>query len=244
MAFLPEMALLLDRDRERSAAWLTQEADSPWLPALSAMAVRHGLWLHSGSMPLLTDQGDRRVNRSHVIAADGSIRARYDKIHLFDVDLASGESWRESASYAGGETLAVVDTPVGRLGLTICYDLRFGELYRALIDLGATIFAVPAAFTVPTGEAHWHTLLRARAIETGSHILAAAQAGRHADGRETYGHSLIVDPWGQVLAEGGAGVEAGQGYSLILSPIDDGKHQSAITAIPTERSRRLRQIQL
>jgi len=243
MAFLPEMSLLLDRDRARSGAHIAREAESPWPTALQDMAQKHGLWLHSGSMPLLADDGKRRVNRSHVIAADGSIRARYDKIHMFDVTLPSGENWTESAAYAGGDTLAVVDTPLGRLGLSICYDLRFPELYRALVGQGATLVAIPAAFTVSTGEAHWHVLMRARAIETGCHILAAAQSGLHNDGRATYGHSLIVDPWGAVLADGGT-VEGEAGYRIVSAPIDSAATDRARQAIPLDRSREMRGITL
>ena len=243
MAFLPEMSLLLDRDRARSGAHIVRETESPWPTALQDMAQKHGLWLHSGSMPLLADDGRRRVNRSHVIAADGSIRARYDKIHMFDVTLPSGENWTESAAYAGGDTLAVVDTPLGRLGLSICYDLRFPELYRALVGQGATLVAIPAAFTVSTGEAHWHVLMRARAIETGCHILAAAQSGLHDDGRATYGHSLIVDPWGAVLADGGT-VEGEAGYRIVSAPIDSAATDRARQAIPLDRSREMRGITL
>jgi len=242
MAFLPEMSLLLDRDRQRSAVHIVREDESPWPAALQDMARRHGLWLHSGSMPLLTDDGQRRVNRSHVIAADGSIRARYDKIHMFDVTLPSGENWTESAAYAGGSELAVVDTPVGRVGLSICYDVRFPELYRALVDRGAEVIAVPAAFTVSTGEAHWHLLLRARAIETGCHILAAAQGGTHEDGRATYGHSLAVDPWGGVLADAEAVGETD--YSLALVPIVRDAAGRARQAIPLARSRTNRNVTL
>jgi len=237
MVFLPEMSLLLDRDRQRSAPHIRREVDSTWLPTLQAMAQHHGVWLHSGSMPLLADTGDRRVNRSHVIAADGSIRARYDKIHMFDVTLPSGENWTESAAYAGGDALTVVDTPLGRLGLSICFDLRFPELYRALVDRGAEVIAIPAAFTVPTGAAHWHVLLRARAIETGCHVIAAAQGGTHADGRATYGHSLAVDPWGRILAEI---VEAGDDPTLALVPIAKEARHEARTAIPLARSRAAR----
>lgn len=245
MAFLPEMSLLLDRDRARSAAHIAIEAESPWPRALQEMAQRHGLWLHSGSMPLLADDGERRVNRSHVIAADGSIRARYDKIHMFDVQLPSGENWQESAAYAGGDALSIVETPLGMLGLSICYDLRFPELYRALVDRGATLIAVPAAFTVPTGEAHWHVLLRARAIETGCHIVAAAQCGQHADGRATYGHSLAVDPWGAVLADAARTDEASEkGYSLAIVPIEAAVVTKARAAIPLSRSRAIRRIEL
>ncbi|MBK6411503.1 carbon-nitrogen hydrolase family protein [Sphingopyxis sp.] len=243
MAFLPEMSLLLDRDRGRSAAHIVRESDSPWPPALQALAQKHGLWLHSGSMPLLADDGKRRVNRSHVIAADGSIRARYDKIHMFDVTLPSGENWTESSAYAGGRALAAVDTPLGRLGLSICYDLRFPELYRALVDQGATLIAIPAAFTVSTGEAHWHVLTRARAIETGCHVLAAAQCGRHPDGRSTYGHSLAIDPWGMVLADIGEASDATR-YRVMLAPIDAAAADRARAAIPLANSRATRNIAL
>lgn len=241
MAFLPEMSLLLDRDRKRSAAHIVREADSPWPTALQDMARRHGLWLHSGSMPLLADDGERRVNRSHVIAADGSIRARYDKIHMFDVSLPTGENWTESAAYAGGGELVVVDTPLGRMGLSICFDLRFPELYRALVERGAEILAIPAAFTVPTGEAHWHVLLRARSIETGCHVVAAAQAGSHADGRATYGHSLIIDPWGSVLAEAFAPANEA---AIIFAPVAADTRTQARQAIPLARSRAARNIPL
>ena len=242
MAFLPEMSMLLDRDRQRSAAHVVREGESPWPAALQDMARRHGLWLHSGSMPLLADDGQRRVNRSHVIAADGSIRAHYDKIHMFDVTLPSGENWTESAAYAGGSELVVIDTPIGRLGLSICYDVRFPELYRALVDQGADVIAAPAAFTVSTGEAHWHVLLRARAIETGCHVLAAAQGGTHEDGRATFGHSLAVDPWGAVLAE--AEPVGKTGYQLALAPIADDAAGRARQAIPLSRSRMVRDIEL
>jgi len=245
MAFLPEMSLLLDRDRARSRAHIAREADSPWPAALQAMAQKHGIWLHSGSMPLLADDGQRRVNRAHVIAADGSIRARYDKIHMFDVTLPSGENWQESAAYAGGDAVAVVDTPLGRLGLSICYDLRFPELYRALVDQGATVIAIPAAFTVSTGEAHWHVLMRARAIETGCHIVAAAQGGTHEDGRQTFGHSIVADPWGVVLADAARPGNANAAdYALTLAPIDAAAAERARQAIPLSRSRTNRNIAL
>ena len=243
MAFLPEMSLLLDRDRTRSGGHIAREADSPWPSALQEMAQKHGVWLHSGSMPLLADDGERRVNRSHVIAADGGIRARYDKIHMFDVALPSGENWRESATYVGGDRLTIVDTPLGRMGLSICYDLRFPELYRALADRGATVFAIPAAFTVSTGEAHWHVLMRARAIETQCHVVAAAQCGTHADGRQTYGHSVAIDPWGAVLADAkGEEAMTGKDYVLALAPVDAAASERARLAIPLERSRAMRNI--
>ncbi|HWT41313.1 MAG TPA: carbon-nitrogen hydrolase family protein [Sphingopyxis sp.] len=245
MAFLPEMSLLLDRDRARSAVHIAREANSPWPAALQAMSRKHGLWLHSGSIPLLADDGERRVNRSHIIAADGSIVARYDKIHMFDVTLPSGENWQESAAYAGGDTLAVVDTPLGRLGLSVCYDLRFPELYRALVDRGATLIAIPAAFTVSTGEAHWHVLMRARAIETGCHVVAAAQCGTHADGRQTYGHSIAIDPWGGVLADAGAtDSTSDESYTVRLAPIDSAATERARQAIPLARSRAIRNVDL
>ena len=243
MAFLPEMSLLLDRDRTRSGGHIAREADSPWPSALQEMAQKHGVWLHSGSMPLLADDGERRVNRSHVIAADGGIRARYDKIHMFDVALPSGENWRESATYVGGDRLTIVDTPLGRMGLSICYDLRFPELYRALADRGATVIAIPAAFTVSTGETHWHVLMRARAIETQCHVLAAAQCGTHVDGRQTYGHSVAIDPWGAILADAnGEEAMAGKDYVLALAPVDAAASERARLAIPLERSRAMRNI--
>lgn len=245
MVFLPEMSLLLDRDRQRSAAHIVREVDSPWPGALQAMAQKHDLWLHSGSMPLLADDGARRVNRSHIIAADGSIRTHYDKIHMFDVALPSGENWTESLAYAGGDALKVVETPLGALGLSVCYDLRFPELYRTLVDRGATLIAIPAAFTVSTGEAHWHVLMRARAIETGCHVLAAAQGGTHGDGRATYGHSLAVDPWGAILADAGTTSEAGDtNYGIEIVPIASAAVEQARRAIPLARSRATRNIAL
>jgi predicted amidohydrolase len=164
-------------------------------------AAQAGLWVHLGSLALKGGAEDRLVNRGFVIDDQGDIRARYDKIHLFDVDLPTGESWRESAAYAPGDRSVLAGTPWGPLGLSICYDMRFPDLYRALSNAGATMLAVPAAFTVPTGKAHWHVLLRARAIEAGAWVIAAAQAGTHEDGRETYGHGLVVDPWGEVVLD-------------------------------------------
>ena len=201
MLFTPEMSGLLDRDRERSAAHLRSEEEDEVLAAVRAAARDAGLWVHLGSLALKGSDG-RLVNRGFVIDGAGSVRGRYDKIHLFDVDLPTGESWRESAIYAPGERLVVVEgSPVGRLGLAICYDIRFPALFAALAEAGAETIAVPAAFTVPTGQAHWQVLLRARAIEAGLFVIAAAQAGRHEDGRETYGHSLVAGPWGEVLVE-------------------------------------------
>jgi predicted amidohydrolase len=200
MLFTPEMSGLLDRDRARAEANIKDEAEDIVLAAVREAAVRARIWVHLGSLAV-KGEGDRLANRSFLIDHTGTIRARYDKIHLFDVDLATGESWRESALYAPGGHAIVADTPAGRLGLSICYDLRFSDLYRALTDAGARILAIPAAFTVPTGQAHWHILLRARAIEAGVFVVAAAQSGHHEDGRDTYGHSLVVDPWGKVLLD-------------------------------------------
>jgi len=203
MLFTPEMSGCLDRDRDRSAAVLATEEEDIVLAAMREAARTHGLWVHLGSLALCDSAGGKRRNRGFLIDADGAVRARYDKIHLFDVDLPTGESWRESSVYAGGEQAALVATPWATLGLSICYDLRFPALYQALSGAGAEIVAVPAAFTVPTGEAHWHVLLRARAIECACFVVAAAQTGTHEDGRQTYGHSLVVDPWGRVLLDAG-----------------------------------------
>ena len=212
MVFTPEMSGLIDRDRTRAAASIVAEEDDRVLVAVRDAARRAGIWVHLGSLAVRGDDG-RFANRGFVIDPAGEIRARYDKLHLFDVDLASGESWRESAAYAPGQAAVVVDTPLGRIGPSICYDLRFPDLYRALSDAGADILSVPAAFTRPTGEAHWHVLLRARAIEAGAFVVAAAQTGTHADGRATYGHSLVVDPWGEILLD--MGDAAGLGYAEI-----------------------------
>ncbi len=221
MLFTPEMAGYLDRDRGRAAATLRSEADDGVLAAVREAAAREGLWIHLGSLPFKDERSDGRwVNRSLMIDANGDIRARYDKMHLFDVDLASGESWRESSVYGPGEQAAAVKTPWGLMGLSVCYDMRFPDLYRALTDAGATILLVPAAFTVPTGQAHWHVLLRARAIEAGCVVIAAAQGGAHADGRTTYGHSLVVDPWGDVLLDMGEAVGLGLA-DIDLSRIED-----------------------
>jgi predicted amidohydrolase len=199
MLFTPEMSGLLDRDRERAGANLYAQADDPVLGLVQEAAAREGLWVHLGSLAIRREDG-LLANRAFVIDPAGTIRATYDKLHLFDVDLPTGESWRESASYAAGEGTVVVEgTPVGRLGLAICYDIRFPALFAALAEAGADTIAVPAAFTVPTGQAHWEILLRARAIEAGLFVIAAAQAGQHEDGRETYGHSLVAGPWGELL---------------------------------------------
>ena len=201
MLFTPEMSGMLDRDRTRALGKARSEDDDIVLAAVRDAARECGLWVHLGSLALKGDD-DRLVNRGFVIDAAGAVRGRYDKIHLFDVDLPTGESWRESAMYrAGSQPVVVRDTPVGTLGLTICYDLRFPALFQRLSEAGADLIAIPAAFTVPTGQAHWHVLLRARAIESACFMVAAAQAGHHEDGRDTYGHSLVANPWGEVLAE-------------------------------------------
>jgi predicted amidohydrolase len=205
MLFTPEMSGMLDQNRERALATARVEEEDEVLAAVREGAARAGVWVHLGSLGVKAN-GDKLANRGFVIDAGGEIRGRYDKIHLFDVDLATGERWRESAMYeAGTRGVVVPGTPVGTLGLTICYDVRFGGLFQRLSEAGADVIAVPAAFTVPTGQAHWSVLLRARAIEAEAFVVAAAQAGRHEDGRSTYGHSLVVDPWGEVLSEmGGA----------------------------------------
>ena len=209
MLFTPEMSGLLDRDSERARANIAEESDDRVLSACREAARGHGIWVHLGSLAVLVE-GGKVANRAFVIDPEGDIRARYDKIHLFDVDLPTGESWRESATYAAGEGVVVVEgTPLGMLGLTICYDVRFPALFERLAEAGAQAIAVPAAFTVPTGEAHWHVLLRARAIEAGLFVIAAAQVGAHADGRRTFGHSLVVDPWGEVLLDMGERVGIG-----------------------------------
>jgi predicted amidohydrolase len=196
-----------------------------------AAAAQAGIWVHLGSLAVRRPDG-KFANRGFVIDATGTIRARYDKIHLFDVDLPTGESWRESAAYAGGDTVTVVDTPAGRIGPSICYDVRFADLYRALSDAGATVLSVPAAFTRPTGAAHWHILLRARAIEAGAFVVAAAQTGVHADGRETYGHSLVVDPWGDVI------LDMGETAGLSFTDIDLSHVEQVRSRIPVIVHRR------
>jgi len=230
--FTPEMSGLLDRDRARAAASLSGEDDDRVLAAVRDAAVRRGIWVELGSLALRQEGEDRLVNRSFLIDAAGAVRARYDKIHLFDVDLPTGESWRESASYAPGTRSVVADTPWGGLGLSICYDLRFPDLYRSLSNAGAIMLSVPAAFTVPTGLAHWHILLRARAIEAGAFVIAAAQHGTHADGRATFGHSLVVDPWGEVLLD--MGEEQGVGFAE-LDPARVGEVRARIPVLAHRR---------
>jgi predicted amidohydrolase len=201
MLFTPEMTGLLDRDSARAAKVLRSQDEDQVLAAAREAAARHRIWVHVGSLAVLGDNG-KVANRSFVIDREGKLRGSYDKLHLFDVDLPTGESWRESNTYAPGAGVTLVNgTPVGKLGLTICYDLRFPGLFARLAESDADVIAVPAAFTVPTGKAHWHVLLRARAIEAGLFVVAAAQVGHHEDGRNTFGHSLVVDPWGEILLD-------------------------------------------
>jgi predicted amidohydrolase len=214
MLFTPEMSGLLDRDRKRAAGTISIEQETPALAMVRDAASRAGIWVSLGSLAVATDEG-RWANRAFVIGPHGEIVARYDKIHMFDVDLASGESWRESNAYKpGDEVVTVADTPVGKLGLSICYDIRFPALFEALGRARCDCIAIPAAFTVPTGSAHWHVLQRARAIEASAFVVAAAQVGEHEDGRQTYGHSLVVDPWGEVLLDIG-GEQAGLEFADI-----------------------------
>lgn len=213
MLFTPEMSGMLDRDRARATRSISSEAEDRVLERVREAAAREGLWVALGSLAL--DNGDGSwANRSLVIDPQGEIAARYDKMHMFDVDLDSGESWRESRTYRAGDEVVTVNTPVGRLGLTVCYDLRFPALFEALGRAHCDVIAVPAAFTVPTGEAHWHVLQRARAIEASAYVVAAAQVGAHEDGRSTYGHSLVVDPWGEVVLDMG-GEKPGLGFADI-----------------------------
>lgn len=221
----PEMTTILDRDKEALLAAIGPEEIDPSLQRFREVARELGIHLHIGSMAIkLAD--DHIANRSFLIAPNGAIIGRYDKIHMFDVDLSGGESYRESATYRAGDTAIVADLPWTKIGLTICYDVRFPALHRTLAKAGASVLAVPAAFTKKTGEAHWHVLLRSRAIETGSYIVAAAQAGHHEDGRDTYGHSMIIDPWGKILAE------ADDQPGFIIAEIDPAFSASARQAIP------------
>jgi deaminated glutathione amidase len=221
----PEMTSLLERNRARFQELVGPEDRDPTLAALREVARERGVVVHVGSIPVRA--GEKVANRAFLIGPDGEIVTSYDKIHLFDVDLPNGETWRESNTYTGGDRAVLAETPWGLLGLTICYDVRFAALYRTLAENGASILSAPACFTRQTGEAHWHVLHRARAIETGSFMISAAQGGTHEDGRETFGHSLIVDPWGRILAE--AGTEPG----VFMAEIDLGLVVDARARIPT-----------
>lgn len=228
----PEMTNIMEQGRDGLFASLKEEERDNSLAAFRQLARDLKTYLHIGSLAIKASQ-DKAANRSFLIDRAGEIVTRYDKIHLFDVQLAGGESYRELNTYKPGEIAVTADLPWGRLGLTICYDLRFPSLYRALASAGSHFLAVPAAFTKQTGEAHWHVLQRARAIETGSFVFAAAQGGRHENGRDTFGHSLIVDPWGRVLAEGGVDP------SVVIAEIDIEEVGRARARIPSlEHGRR------
>jgi deaminated glutathione amidase len=222
----PEMSNILALKRDDLFAKIIAEDNDPTLATLREVARKLSIYIHIGSLAIKASP-EKAVNRSFLIDRKGDLAARYDKIHMFDVDLAGGESYRESNNYRSGELAVVADLPWGRLGLTVCYDLRFPALYRALAEAGASFFSIPSAFTRQTGEAHWHVLMRARAIENGSFVFAAAQGGKHESGRETFGHSLVVDPWGQILAE--AGTEPG----VIFADIDPAQIATARSRIPS-----------
>ncbi len=211
---LPEICNLVQKNREEQRKAIRTEAEDPALAAFRGLARELGIWIHAGSLAIKPDDGDRLANRGFLIAPDGAIRATYDKIHMFDVDLKNAESYRESFSYRPGDRAVLAQTPWGGYGMGVCYDVRFPALFRDLAGAGAKILTMPACFTQPTGKAHWHVLLRARAIENGCFVIAAAQCGAHEDGRKTYGHSLIVDPWGEVLAD------AGPDEGIVLADLD------------------------
>jgi predicted amidohydrolase len=224
----PENTSIMELETERLLAAIETEEKSAALAQLRALAKELGIWLHVGSLGTKLDHS-KVANRSYLIAPDGMIAARYDKLHMFDVDLAGGESYRESRTFNPGSKAVLADLPWGRLGMSICYDLRFAALYRALASAGADFIAVPAAFTKQTGEAHWRVLLQARAIETGTFVLAAAQGGSHENGRATFGHSMIVSPWGEVLAE------AGEDPQILLADIDPRLSAEARAKVPSLR---------
>jgi len=232
MLFTPEMSGLLDRDATRAASVLRPQEEDRVLASVREAAAKHRIWLHIGSLAVLADDG-KLANRGFVIDREGEVRATYDKIHLFDVDLPTGESWRESSVYSAGAGVVLVNgTPVGKLGLTICYDLRFPGLFARLAESDADVIAVPAAFTVPTGKAHWHVLLRARAIEAGLFVVAAAQFGHHEDGRNTFGHSLVVDPWGEII------LDVGEDNGVAFADIDLKRIVDVRSRIPALNHRR------
>jgi len=224
----PEMTNAVGLNRERLFATIVAEENDPTLATLRDVARKLSIYIHIGSLAIKASP-EKAANRSFLIDRKGEVAARYDKIHMFDVDLAGGESYRESSNYRAGELAVVADLPWGRLGLTVCYDLRFPALYRALAEAGSSFLAIPSAFTKQTGEAHWHVLVRARAIENSCFVFAAAQGGRHQNGRDTYGHSLIVDPWGRILAEGGT--EPG----VLMAEIDPAAVALARSRLPSLR---------
>lgn len=234
MLFTPEMAGMLDRNRKRAAQKITFQDQDSVLAGVQAAARDNGVCVALGSLPLKQHDDDRWVNRSFVIDALGNVTAQYDKMHMFDVALSTGETWRESAAYAPGDKVVTVDdTPLGKLGLAVCYDMRFPALFDALGRAKCDAISIPAAFTVPTGRDHWHVLLRARAIEASAFVIAAAQVGTHEDGRETYGHSMVIDPWGKILLDMG-GKNAGLGFC----ELDLGKIETVREQLPSLANRR------
>jgi len=234
MIFTPEMSGLLDRDRSRATSAIRTEQDDMVLATVRSEAAKQRIWVQLGSLAIKTsgDPEEKWINRSYLINPDGEIDAFYDKIHLFDVDLGPDETQRESSAYARGNRAVVASVPDATLGLSICYDLRFSALYEALTNAGAEILSIPAAFTVPTGKAHWEVLLRARAIEAGAFVVAAAQYGRHADGRSTYGHSMVVDPWGEIL------LDMADGTGLAFCDLDLTKIQEVRSRVPAVANRK------
>ncbi len=223
----PEVTTQMERDRVKQMVETLPEDGNPAIAHFRSLARELKVWLHIGSMAVAV--GDNQLaNRAILISPHGAVAARYDKIHMFDVQLPNGESYRESKVFRPGTEAVLADLPWGKLGITICYDLRFPALYRTLAQAGADLLAIPSAFTKPTGQAHWHTLMRARAIETGCYVIAAAQAGKHENGRETYGHSLVVAPWGDIIAEAG-GLETG----VIFADIDLNKVAEARSQVPS-----------
>ena len=224
----PEMTNILALKRDDLFAKIVAEEQDPTLATMRELARKLSIYIHIGSLAIKATP-EKAANRAFVIDRNGDIAARYDKIHMFDVDLAGGESYRESNNYRAGDLAVVTDLPWGRLGVTICYDLRFPALYRALAEAGASFLAIPAAFTKQTGEAHWHVLMRARAIENGCYVIAAAQGGQHENGRSTFGHSIVVDPWGKIVVEGG--IEPG----VIMAEIDPAEVAAARAKVPSLR---------
>ena len=235
----PEMTNIFEPDRERLKAVMMTERDDSSVHGFVELAAKLKIWLHLGSLALKGDDG-KLVNRTLLLNPKGEIVARYDKIHLFDVDLPNGDKYRESETFTAGVEAVTVETPFCKLGLSICYDVRHPALYHTLAKAGANVLVVPAAFTVPTGKAHWHVLLRARAIETGSYVIAAAQGGAHDSGRETWGHSKVVDPWGKVVAEAGVDPE----YLLFeINPAESAAARARIPALVNAREFTLSEVQ-
>jgi predicted amidohydrolase len=223
----PENVAMMTAGSANLRAKAAPEASHPALAAFRALARETGAWLLAGSLHVKLEDEDRLANRSYLVNPEGEVAAKYDKIHMFDVDLPSGESYRESKNFRPGGEAVLAELPWCRLGMTVCYDLRFPQLYRALAKAGAEVLTIPSAFTRPTGRAHWHALMRARAIETGCYVLAAAQCGEHAGGRKTYGHSLIVAPWGEIVAE------AGEEPDVIVAELDLAKGAEARGRVPS-----------